>query len=154
MIGFLLSAICSGSPMKLDKLHFLSQAAENDFLKFKRRGPFQFSKKYPAAKHYTDIYRLELLLTHLSFRLTVPLMSVLNRCLRYRWCQISSDQSTLNHFLFWISPRTWNRIRKPKIQLMKKNTRGRKCRGIVPLNFQVGRTSTFNSSFPIPNSSL
>jgi hypothetical protein len=43
------------------------------FLKFKGRGPFKFSKKYPAAKHYTDIYRLVLLLTHLSFCWTVPL---------------------------------------------------------------------------------
>jgi hypothetical protein len=51
----------------------LSLAAENAFLKFKERGPFKFSKKYPAAKHYTDIYRLVLLLTHLSFRWTVPL---------------------------------------------------------------------------------
>jgi hypothetical protein len=30
-------------------------------LKFKGRGPFKFSKKYPAAKHYTDIYQLVLL---------------------------------------------------------------------------------------------
>jgi hypothetical protein len=42
-------------------------------LKFKGRGPFKFSKKYPAAKHYTNIYRLVLLLTQLSFRWTVPL---------------------------------------------------------------------------------
>jgi hypothetical protein len=43
------------------------------FWQFKDRSPFKFSKKYPAAKHYTDIYRLVLLLTHLSFRWTVPL---------------------------------------------------------------------------------
>jgi hypothetical protein len=48
-------------------------AAENDFFKFKGRGPFKVSKKYPAAKHYTAIYRLVLLLTRLSFRWTVPL---------------------------------------------------------------------------------
>jgi hypothetical protein len=52
----------------------LSYAAENDFLKFKGRGPLKFSKKYPAAKHYTDIYQLVLLLTHLNFRWTVPLI--------------------------------------------------------------------------------
>jgi hypothetical protein len=51
----------------------LSQAAENDIFKFKGRGPFKFKKKYPAAKHYTNIYRLVLLLTQLSFRWTVPL---------------------------------------------------------------------------------
>jgi hypothetical protein len=28
----------------MDKLHFLSLAAENNFLKFKGRGPFKFSK--------------------------------------------------------------------------------------------------------------
>jgi hypothetical protein len=60
--------------MKMDRPHFLSQAAKKTiFLKFIGRGPFKLSKKYPAAKHYTDIYRLVLLLTHLSFRLTVPL---------------------------------------------------------------------------------
>ncbi len=42
-------------------------------MKFKERGPFKYSKKYPAAKHYTDIYGLILLFTHLSFRWTVPL---------------------------------------------------------------------------------
>jgi hypothetical protein len=60
-------------PHEMDKLHRLSKAAENDFLKFKGRGPFKFSKKYPANKHYIDIYRLVLLLTHLCFRWTVPL---------------------------------------------------------------------------------
>jgi hypothetical protein len=73
MIGFQLLAICSGSPMEMEKPHFLSSATENVFLKFKGRGPFKFSKKYLAAKHYTDIYRLVLLLTHLSFRWTGPL---------------------------------------------------------------------------------
>jgi hypothetical protein len=72
MTGFPLSAIYSWSPMVMDKLHFLSEAAENDFwnnfLKYKGRGPFKFSKEYPAAKHYTDIYRFVLLLTHLSYR--------------------------------------------------------------------------------------
>jgi hypothetical protein len=46
-------------------------------LKFKGRGPFKFSKKYPAAKHHTNIYLLVLLLTHLSFRWTVPFKSPL-----------------------------------------------------------------------------
>jgi hypothetical protein len=35
MIGFWLSAICSGSPMEMDKPHFLSQAVEASFLQFK-----------------------------------------------------------------------------------------------------------------------
>ncbi len=60
--------------MKMDKLHFLLSAAESDFFKFKGQVPFKLKKKYPAAKHYTDFYRLELLFTHLSFRWTVPLM--------------------------------------------------------------------------------
>ncbi len=62
--------------METDKPHFLYQAAENDFLKFKGKGHFKFSKRYPAAKHYTDIYRFVLLLTHLSFGWTVPLMCI------------------------------------------------------------------------------
>ncbi len=73
MIGFPLSAICSGSPMKMDWLHFFVLSRWKRFLKFKGRGPFKFSKKYPAAKHYTDIYRLVLPLTHLSFHWTATL---------------------------------------------------------------------------------
>ncbi len=61
--------------MEMDKPHFFVLSRWKRFLKFKGRGPFKFSKKYPAAKHYTDIYRLVLLLTHLSFRWTVPLIS-------------------------------------------------------------------------------
>ncbi len=61
--------------MEIDKPNFVAQAAENNFLKFKGRGPFKFSKKYPAAKHYTDVYRLVLLMTHLSLCWTVPLTS-------------------------------------------------------------------------------
>jgi hypothetical protein len=50
-------------------------------LKFKGRGPLKFSKKCPATKHYTDIYRLVLLLTHLSFRWTVPFsFQILTSC--------------------------------------------------------------------------
>jgi hypothetical protein len=44
--------------MEMNKLHFLVLSPENDFFKFKGWGPFKFSKKYPAAKHYIDIYRL------------------------------------------------------------------------------------------------
>ncbi len=74
MIGFPLSAICSRSPMGMDKLHFFVLSCwKQFFILFKGRGPFKFSKKYPAATQYTDIYRLVLLLTHLSFRWTLPL---------------------------------------------------------------------------------
>jgi hypothetical protein len=59
----------------MDKPHFfLSSVAETSFLQFQGLGPFKFSKKYSAAKHYTDINRLVLLLTHLSFRWTVPII--------------------------------------------------------------------------------
>jgi hypothetical protein len=34
--GFPLSAICSGNPMEIDKSDFLSKAAENVFLQFRR----------------------------------------------------------------------------------------------------------------------
>jgi hypothetical protein len=40
VIGFPLSAICSRSPMEMDKPLY--------FFTFKRRGPFKFKKKYPA----------------------------------------------------------------------------------------------------------
>jgi hypothetical protein len=43
------------------------------FFIFKGRGSFKFSIKYLVAKHYTYIYWLVLLLTHLSFCWTVPL---------------------------------------------------------------------------------
>jgi hypothetical protein len=57
--------------MEMDKPHFFVISRWKRFLKCKGQGPFKFSKKCPAAKHYTDIYRLVLLLTHLSFRWTV-----------------------------------------------------------------------------------
>jgi hypothetical protein len=47
---FPLSAVCSGSPLEMDKQHFLSLANETGYLKFKEREPFKFSKKYPAAE--------------------------------------------------------------------------------------------------------
>ncbi len=62
MIGFPLSAICSKSPMEMDKSN----------LNLKDEVPLN-CKKYPAVKHFTDIYRLVLLLTHLVFRWTVHL---------------------------------------------------------------------------------
>ncbi len=46
--------------MEMDKLHFLSYAAEAGFLQFKGRGPYKF-------------HRLVLLLALLSFCWTVPL---------------------------------------------------------------------------------
>jgi hypothetical protein len=73
MIGFRSQLFAAGTPSKWMSQIFLSKAADNGFLQFKRQQPFKFSKNYPAAKHYTDIYRLVLLLTHLSFRWTIPL---------------------------------------------------------------------------------
>jgi hypothetical protein len=40
VIGFLMSAICSGSSMEMDEPHFLYSAAETSFLKFKDEAPF------------------------------------------------------------------------------------------------------------------
>jgi hypothetical protein len=61
------------SPMEIDKPHVFVLSTWKCFLQFNGRGYIQFIKKYPVAKHYTDIYRLVLLLTHLGFRWTVPL---------------------------------------------------------------------------------
>ncbi len=54
----------SGSPMEVDKLKTI-------FWNLKDEVPLNL-KKYPAAKQYSDIYQVGLLLTHLSFRWTVP----------------------------------------------------------------------------------
>ncbi len=64
-------------------------------MKVKGPGPFKFSKKYPAAKHYTDIYRLVLILTYLSFRWTVPLMGQSNKILNLRLFMILLHLSPL-----------------------------------------------------------
>jgi hypothetical protein len=71
-LAFCYQLFAAGAPWKWISHIFLPSAAENDFLKFKGRGLFKFSKKYSAAKHYTDIYRLVLVLTHLSFSLGSP----------------------------------------------------------------------------------
>jgi hypothetical protein len=52
------------------------------FRNLKDKVPLNFQKKYPAAKNYTDIYRLELLLTYLSFCGTVTLRENSQDCVK------------------------------------------------------------------------
>jgi hypothetical protein len=51
----------------------MSVPAETGFIKFKRWCPFKFENKTSAAKWQSISYRLIPLLTHLSFRRTIPL---------------------------------------------------------------------------------
>jgi hypothetical protein len=44
LVGLLLSVICSGRPVELDKPHILALAAETGFLLFKEQVPLNFKK--------------------------------------------------------------------------------------------------------------
>jgi hypothetical protein len=42
LVGLLLSVICSGGPIELDKPHILTLSAETSFLLFKEQVPLKF----------------------------------------------------------------------------------------------------------------
>jgi hypothetical protein len=48
-MGFLLSVICCGRPIELDKPHILALAAETGFLLFKEQVPLKFKKEISAV---------------------------------------------------------------------------------------------------------
>jgi hypothetical protein len=56
MIGFPLSAICSGSPLEMDKQHFLSLANETGYLEFNGREPFKHIQKNTQQLNTKDWY--------------------------------------------------------------------------------------------------
>jgi hypothetical protein len=49
-MGFLLSVICCGRPIELDKPHILALAAETVFLLFKEQVPLKFKKEISAVQ--------------------------------------------------------------------------------------------------------
>jgi hypothetical protein len=50
LVGLLLSVICSGSSIELDKPHILTFTAETGFLLFKEQVPFNFKNKISAVQ--------------------------------------------------------------------------------------------------------
>jgi hypothetical protein len=72
-MGFLLSVICCGRPIVLDKPHILALAAETGFLLFKEQVPLNFKKEISAVQCERKTFRLISLSTPVSFRWTVPL---------------------------------------------------------------------------------
>jgi hypothetical protein len=50
-MGFLLSVICSGRPIELDKPPILALAAETGFLLFKEQIPLKFKKEISAVQY-------------------------------------------------------------------------------------------------------
>jgi hypothetical protein len=50
LMGFLLSVICSGRPIELDKPHILALAAETGFLLFKEQVPLKFKEEISAVQ--------------------------------------------------------------------------------------------------------
>ena len=74
-MGFPLSVICSGRPIKLDKPHILALAAETGFLLFKEQVPLKFKKEISAVQCERKTFRLISLSTPVNFRWTVPLNS-------------------------------------------------------------------------------
>jgi hypothetical protein len=76
LVGFLLSVICSGRPIELDKLHILALAVETSFLRFKEQVPFKFKKEISAVQYESKTFRLISLSTPVNFCWTVPLISV------------------------------------------------------------------------------
>jgi hypothetical protein len=50
-MGFLLSVICCGRPIELDKPHILASAAETVFLLFKEQVPLKFKKEISAVQY-------------------------------------------------------------------------------------------------------
>jgi hypothetical protein len=50
-MGFLLSVICSGRPIELDKPHILALADETGFLLFKEQVPLEFKKEISAVQY-------------------------------------------------------------------------------------------------------
>ncbi len=93
-LAFRYQLFAAGAPWRKKKWisHiFCLKPLKTIFWNLKNEVPLNFQKKYPAAKHYTNIYRLVLLLTHLSFRWTVPLnckyMKTMHRGEYYNYTQ-------------------------------------------------------------------
>jgi hypothetical protein len=74
-MGFLLSVLCSGCLIELDKPHILALAAETGFLLFKEQVPLRFKKEISAIQCKRNTFQLILLSTTVIFRWTVPLKS-------------------------------------------------------------------------------
>jgi hypothetical protein len=72
-MGFLLSVICSGRPIELDKPHILALAAETCFLLFKEQVPLKFKKEISSVQCERKTFQLMSLSTPVSFRWAVPL---------------------------------------------------------------------------------
>jgi hypothetical protein len=49
-MSFLLSVLCSGRPIELDKPHILALAIETVFLRFKEQVPHNFKNKISAVQ--------------------------------------------------------------------------------------------------------
>jgi hypothetical protein len=58
LVGLLLSVICSGCPIELDKPHILALAAETGFLLFKEQVPLTFKKEISALQCERKTFRL------------------------------------------------------------------------------------------------
>jgi hypothetical protein len=72
-MGFLLSVICSGRPIELDKPHILALAAETNFLLFKEQVLLKFKKEISAVQCERKAFQFISLSTPVSFRWTVAL---------------------------------------------------------------------------------
>jgi hypothetical protein len=57
-MGFLLSVLCSESPIELDKPHILASAAEIGFLRFKEQVHLNFKNKISAVQWEWNTPRL------------------------------------------------------------------------------------------------
>jgi hypothetical protein len=66
-MGFLLSVICCGCPIELDKPHILVLAAETVFLLFKEQVPLKFKKEISAVQCARKTFRFISLSTPVSF---------------------------------------------------------------------------------------
>jgi hypothetical protein len=62
------------STLILQSIFMMPFPAETGFIEFKGWCPFKFEEKKAAAKWQSKSYRLIPLLTHLSFRRTMPLI--------------------------------------------------------------------------------
>ncbi len=65
-MGFLLSVICSGHPIELDKPHILALAAETGFLLFKEQVSLKFKKEISAVQCKKKTFQLITLSTPVS----------------------------------------------------------------------------------------
>jgi hypothetical protein len=57
-MGFLLSVLCSGRPIELDKPQILALDAETGFLRFKEQLPHNFKNKISAVQWELKTSRL------------------------------------------------------------------------------------------------